>query len=213
MTTTLVPPESSASAARALRIPPFSANLLPVEIVEARRVRKVKRVVVSALAGFVAVLVAWYAVAYYQTSAARSNLHEAESRTGTLRQQQKAFDELVKAQAESKAINTELSVLLGNDLQWAGLIAATRGAAPSGVQITGVAGTVAGTGVRTAQGAGATLPNSVPDKLVGTLTVTGTGTTKAVVASYIDAVAKVTGLANPMLSSAVQLGCGRPAAS
>jgi hypothetical protein len=44
---------------RTLRIPAVSANLLPVEIIEARHSRKVRRAIVAALAVFVLGLAGW----------------------------------------------------------------------------------------------------------------------------------------------------------
>jgi Tfp pilus assembly protein PilN len=206
MTTTVLPPESSASAARALRIPAISANLIPGEIVEARRVRKIKRVVLSALAGVVVLLAAWYGVSYYQTSMARGDLSRAEQRAEALRREQKAFDELVRTQAESQAIRAQLSVLLANDLQWAGLVTAVRAAAPAGVEIIGLTCSVAQTGGQPARNAGGELPNRGAEPVIGTVTVTGLASSKPSVAAYVDALGTVAGLANPLLNSATQEG-------
>ena len=46
---------------------------------------------------------------------------------------------------------------------------------------------------------GPELPSATTEKKVGTLTVTGTGTSKAVIAAYVDALAKLSRVANPLL--------------
>ncbi|OLB77079.1 MAG: hypothetical protein AUI14_17160 [Actinobacteria bacterium 13_2_20CM_2_71_6] len=198
--TTLAPSEPG-SAASALRIPPIAANLLPQEIVESRRARRVRRLVVSALAVVVVLLAGWYGLASYETAAARSGLAGAESEAQRLVQQQHNYAELVGTQTESKAITAQLATLLADDLQWSHLITSLQQAAPGGVQVTGVTGVLA----TAANGGGATTRVAgTTEKPVGTLTVTGVGGTNDVVAAYVDALGKVCGLANPLLAGATQ---------
>jgi Tfp pilus assembly protein PilN len=211
MTTTLTSPEPAASAQPAVRMLP-TANLLPVEVVENRRTRKVRRAVLVALGVFVLLLAGWYGYAKYQTSIARSDLTSVEDDVQRLLRQQNDFKEVVTAQAESRAIRTQLSALLADDLQWSRLLRSLQAAAPRGVQVTGVSGVIT---TRAADGApaaaapgGATggqteqLPSTSGEKAVGTLTVTGSGTSKVTVAAYVDALGKVSGLGNPLFGGA-----------
>lgn len=209
MATTLRPPERAASAERAPRPLPIAANLLPVEIVESRRGRKVKRIVLCALVGFVALLAAWYALASYQTSTARSSLRGVQDDAQRLVAQQHAFDEVVGIQAESRAISTALSFLLANDLQWSRLLSSLQKAAPKDVRLTSVSGalrssttTSSGAGGNGSSAAAAQLPGTSGEESIGTLTITGSGNSKATVAAYVDALGKVPGLGNPLLGDA-----------
>jgi Tfp pilus assembly protein PilN len=214
MATTLKPPKPAWPAERALRIPPIAVNLLPLEIIESRRVRKVRRIVVVALVAFVVLLAGWYAQTSYQTSTARSKLRTAEGDAARLQRQQHAFDDVVGTQEESRAIGAQLSNLLANDLQWSRLLSSLRKAAPPGVMITGVFGTLTARSNAAAVGAGGTggpasnsagasqLPSASGEKSIGTFTITGSGLSKADVAAYVDALAKVPGLGNPLLGDA-----------
>jgi Tfp pilus assembly protein PilN len=217
MATTLRPPERAASAERAPRPLLIAANLLPVEIVESRRGRKVKRIVLCALVGFVALLAAWYALASYQTSTARSSLRGVQDDAQRLVAQQHAFDEVVGIQAESRAISTALSFLLADDLQWSRLLSSLQKAAPKDVPLTSVSGalrssttTTTTTTTTTSSGASgsgssaaaAQLPGTSGEESIGTLTITGSGNSKATVAAYVDALGKVPGLGNPLLGDA-----------
>jgi Tfp pilus assembly protein PilN len=211
MTTTLTQPDPVASAERALRILPIAANLLPEEIVEARRSRHVRRIVLTALIALVAVLAAWNALASYQTSTARSGLSNVEDDAQRLMRQQRAFGEVVSIQAEAQLISTRLSSLLADDLRWSRLLSGLQTAAPRGVQVTGVSGALtAGTSGHAsgvgghASGSVTQLPGTSGEEPIGTLTVTGSGPSKEVVAAYVDALAKVPGLDNPLLGSAYQ---------
>ncbi len=205
MATTLKPPMPAASAGRAPRVPPTAANLLPVEIIESRRLRKVRRIVLSALVAFALLLGAWFGQARYQTSEARQSLSVAQSDVQRLTRQQQAFATVVAVQAESQAIRKQLAVLLANDLRWARLFSSLRKAAPADVRITAAYGSLASGATGAASGGGAAvpqLPGASGEKLIGTFTVTGSGATKPAVAAYVDALETVPGLANPLLGDA-----------
>ncbi|GEM_PF-3024216 len=208
MTTDLAPAEPAApvepatSTERELRMLPIVASLLPTEITDARRHRKVKRIVISALIAFVVLLGAWYGVARQQTAAARSSLAAAEADADRLQRQQNAFAELVRLQTESQAISTQLAGLLANDLQWSRLVHAVRAAAPEGVQISGVFGELkkanaAGSAANTVR-----LPSGDTEKVIGAITVIGIGVSKESVAAYADALAALAGIGNALLSDA-----------
>ena len=203
MTTTLLPPRPPSPTERAPRMLSIAANLLPAEIVESRRGRKVRRAVLSALIVFAFLLSAWYGHARYQTSIARSDLTAAETDSEHVLRQQRDFAEVTSTQAGSKAIRTQLAALLADDLRWSSVLSAVRQQAPNGVAVTGVSGALAEkSGVAGGNGStAAQLPNTSGQKPIGTLTVTGLATSKAVVATYADALAKIPGLGNPLLGS------------
>ncbi len=208
MSTTMRRLEPGASADSVLRILPIAANLLPPEIAASRRVRGTRRVVVIALAVFAVLLGVWYGATSHQTSNARSDLNAAEDDAQRLVRQQRAFSEVVAIRAESRAIRVQLAALLASDLQWARLLTSVRNVAPKGVEVTGInsalaATASAGAGAATAGAAGdSQFPNASGEKSIGTLTVTGSGTSKVAVAAYVDALSKVPGVENPLLSDA-----------
>jgi Tfp pilus assembly protein PilN len=204
MATTLLPPEPPAADERAPRMLAITANLLPPEIVDSRRARKVRRIVLSALAAFVVALGGWYTLTSYQTSVARAELADAQGDVERLSQQQKRFTNLVKTQNESRAIGTQLSTLLANDVRWSRLLSSLQGALPQDVQVGSVTGALTSAANATAGSADSRLPNTSPHKLIGTVTVTGTAASKASVAAYLDALAKASGLANPSLANVTE---------
>lgn len=209
MTTIMTPPEPASYADRAPRLLSIAANLLPVEIIDARRGRKVRRVVISSLGAFLALLVAWYGVAALQTSVARQDLAEAKADVKTLTKQQGDFTELLKAQTESSAIQRQLTALMGTDLQWSQLIVAIEGAAiPTGVQLASVSSQVNPNiqGAPTSGGSGnvTRLPNTTEKKIIGSMVINGSAESKEGVASFIEALAQASGLANPFLTSSSQ---------
>jgi Tfp pilus assembly protein PilN len=196
-------PAANAPVANPLRVPPIIADLLPLEINDSRRTRKIRRIVVSALAALVVVVVAWYALATYQMLMAQRNLTDAETSVQRLTRQQKTFSQLVTTQAASKAIGAQLTALLAQDLQWSVLLASLRNAAPSGIQVTGVNGAMLAP-ENIAAGTGSS-SDSAAAKPIGALVVTGKGVSKAAVAAYVDSLAKVSGLGNPLLGDATEV--------
>jgi Tfp pilus assembly protein PilN len=201
MTATLMPPESMASTPRAQRMLPIAANLLPMEIVDWRRTRQVRRIVLSALVAVVVLLASWYGLARYQTSTAGNGLNGVERHVENLQKQQGAFADVIGVQTESRAIHAQLSSLLAGDLEWSRLLSALQAAAPRTVHLSGVTGQL----LSATTGGGsvaAQLPDGAGRKSIGTLTVTGTGSDKPAVAAYVDALAKVPGLGSPLLGGA-----------
>lgn len=197
----LLPPESAAAAERALRVPAIAANLLPLEIVESRRDRKVRRVVAAAIAAFLAVLAAWFGLTSYQTSEARSAVTAAQDNGQALLRQQRSFAEVVSVQAESQAIASQLSGLLATDLRWSRLLTAVAQVAPPGVALTGVTGALTSP-AEAADAAAVRLPDTTGEKSVGSLTINGTAPDPFAVAAYLDALGKIKGLGNPQLDGA-----------
>jgi Tfp pilus assembly protein PilN len=182
-----------------LRIPAVEANLLPVEIVEERRGRRAKRIAVAALVVITILTTAWYGQARFQTSAAEDGLRLAEDAAQRVVRQQRDFADLVETQAESKGIESRLSGLLAADLQWSRLLLSIRLQAPSGVSVKAVVGSLSDDPA--AVGAIQTRP---PGAVIGKLTVSGTGGSRAAVATYVDRLGRITGLANPLLNSTTE---------
>jgi type IV pilus assembly protein PilN len=170
------------------------ADLLPPEIVEHRRGRTARTIVLIALAVLMALLGAAYSGSLYQTHTARDALALAEDEASRTQGQQNRYADLVAAQAETKQISTALGTLLADDVRWATVLGNVRGAVPGGVTLGTVAATVNdATTARSGSGAVA-LPDHSGHRLVGRLTITGTAGKKPDVAAYADALAKINGV-------------------
>jgi Tfp pilus assembly protein PilN len=198
MTSTM--PHATAPVDRTLRTLTISVNLLPTEVVEARRARQLRRVVLASLAGFLALMGAWYGFASFQTMSARSSVASAQDEASRLLAQQNKFAKLSSVQSESRLIEGQLTGLFAEDLQWAELLAAVEKVAPAGVQISGVSGNLKSAAAGNANAAGVTaLPNTSGKRIVGTITITGEASSKPAIANFVDALNSVDGLANPLL--------------
>jgi Tfp pilus assembly protein PilN len=198
MSMDLMPGQMALYIGRELPLLPISADLMPPEIVNDRRDRKVRALVIVAVAAFTALLVGFYAITRYQTTLAEEDLANAQSEVTTLTQKQKDFKELTETKSASKKITDQLKVLLANDLQWGPLLTAIRGIAPDGVLVTGATASIAAGDMQANPN---NLPKTYKDKQVGTLTLVGTSADKAKVAAFSEALGKVKGLGDPLVTN------------
>lgn len=203
MATALMPFDPAAADAHTMRILPITADLMPPEVLAARRARRARRTVLSALAAFALVLGGWYAVATLQTAATRVDLANVTAEAEGIRRQQQQYREVTSLQNQSKAITGQLTTLLGNDLQWSELFTSLRTTGDkNGVRLNGINGQLA----QDASGGTPTVPSAVKDKTIGTVTITGSGASKRAVADYVTALATVSGTANAQIGTVTQLG-------
>jgi Tfp pilus assembly protein PilN len=191
-------PQPAPPPAEVTRFVAIRANLLPDEIADARRVRFMIRKVGVGLVAVVALVICGYGVSAWQTSSAKGSLAAAERKSASLMNQQRKFAPLVLAQSQAASIKVELTKLMVGDLSWTSMLATLRKGAPAGMTITNVMGTTtvgAASTTTDAAAGGLGVLNRSGKEQVGTLTITGTAPDKNSVAAYIDALAKVPGLA------------------
>ena len=201
MSTSTLPLMSASSPDGADFISVF-ADLLPGEVVDARRGRKVRSYVLLALGAVLLMMIVTTVGAKIQTSTASGNLASAQSDGDRLRAQQGQYRALVTAQTKSATIQSQLRALMAGDLHWPTLLAALRSAAPARVVVTGITGSVtpAAPGLAgSATGIGATGIGVLAGtaKAIGTIALTGTAPDQNGVSAYLDALNKVTGIAVP----------------
>ncbi|MFI5953675.1 PilN domain-containing protein [Cryptosporangium sp. NPDC051539] len=203
MTAMMTPPVSGASTHRLYAL---GANLLPPEIAQQRQVVRIRLIVLASIGTVIVLLAAWFALSKWQTSRQEGRLADAETQAIVLRQQQRQYGELINAQTQSTRINNELATLLATDVQWSTLFAKLRAAAPGGLELTGITvaltdpTTQGTTGANTTATTASGLPSADGKTPIGSLTINGTATSKPAIATYADAIGKLPGVGNVMLS-------------
>jgi Tfp pilus assembly protein PilN len=202
MATALIPYVQIVPDERLMRIPDIRADLLPVEVAEARRARKVRTVVIAVVVVFAALLFGWYGIAHHQVGLAQNGLNTAQDDVRSLTRQQADFKQLVTTQSQIKVLSAQLTGLLSNDLQWSALLASLVNAEPAGVTLTSVSGALNSLGAGGSAADATQLPSAVVYTQIGTLQLVGSAPNKRVVAAYVDALGKVPGVASPLLSGA-----------
>ncbi|HWG97788.1 MAG TPA: hypothetical protein VNV66_00310 [Pilimelia sp.] len=190
----------AAPGAQSLRIAGIAANLMPDEIVQERRTRRIRRGVIVGLSAVLLGTAGWYGIAVVQTAAGRVALAQAESDVAELRRQKTDYADLIAAQGGTAAITGQLEQLMTTDVRWARVLAEVRGVAPAGVRVEALA--VKLTSEEDRQSAEGGLPGVTAAKPIGQLTLNGVGPDRQAVARYLEALAGVRGLDNPYLGSA-----------
>jgi Tfp pilus assembly protein PilN len=197
MSMDLMPGQMQLYIGRELPMLPIAADLLPPEIVNDRRDRKVRGVMIVAVVAFTAVLGGFFAVTKYQTALAEEDLTNAQGEVTSLTQKQRDYQELNQTKSDSKKITDQLKVLLAKDLQWGPLLSAIRGIAPDGVIVTGMTASLA---AGDPQANPNSLPKTYTEKQVGTIMLAGTAADKAQIAAFSEALGQVKGLGDPLVT-------------
>jgi Tfp pilus assembly protein PilN len=180
------------------------ADLLPDEILAGRRGGAMKRRMLICLAGVVVLLAAVYGFSWAQTHSAEGDLGAAQDQATALMHRQQEFTPLVKAQADSSQIERTLSSVMVGDLKWSRLLDSIRAQAGPGMVLTNITGTVTASSAAAAPAPGAVPPdvlNQSGQAQVGTLTISGTARDKNSVASFVDRLGRVNGLASAFPTS------------
>jgi hypothetical protein len=179
-----VVPEPVASE-RFVRI---QANLLPDEIVATRRLTRLKRKLGAGLGALVILLAAGYAYSWWQTSKAEDDLATAQFESTDMSSKLTTFGPLIQAQTSTSQIRSELSMAMTDDLSWSKLIASVSKAASGSLVVTAFSGSM------TAVDASNPLNNS-GQLIVGALTISGNTPDYRSVASFVDTLSTIKGLA------------------
>jgi Tfp pilus assembly protein PilN len=174
-------------------------NLLPPEIAEKRRARKIQAGLGAAVAASVVGVGAAYLMAHSSASQAQSDLANAQAQTSRLQTQvsQYAGDETLRAQLTGE--QTMLSTAMGQEIQWSHYMNDLTLRIPDNVWVTQMSlSEGAATGAAPAAGAAPTVAG------IGSVSVSGTAFTHDDVATWLDSLAKEKGYANPYFSNSAE---------
>jgi Tfp pilus assembly protein PilN len=210
MATTLMPVDPASSPTHVSRILTISAQLLPGEIVAARRARRTRSWVLVILLLVVALLAGWYLYAARQKSDADTELQGLATEASTLqRSQNKDFADVVGVQGEIDALNKQLTTVMADDLPWSTLLDTLYTTAGKSTvtlnSITGSLTAVGADGARVSGSSNNSLASTTGAKTIGTLTLTGIAPDKPSVAAFVVALGQLSPVANPYLTTATKV--------
>lgn len=209
MSTSVQPDLATTTVENSRRIIPIFANLIPTEVAEVRRGRQARRATLFGLAILAVVIGGVYALTVVETVSTQSELDEVSARSGQLTTQTKLpeFVKLTQTQDESRLIEKQLTELMASDLPWAKLLAEVRAKAPRGVGVNTVASALAPKQAATTT----QTPTTATVVPIGTITITGTGPSKPVIAGYVDNLAALDGVADPYVTTVSTDSAGKTA--
>ena len=197
MTATVAPLEISAEPRDSLRLLPISVNLLPVEIMSARAGRSARRAAIGVLLLAVLAVGGWYYTASQANDDAAEQLSAAQDATSAALHGQHTYDDLVRTKGDILAKQGQVGQVTTGDVAWSRLYPAVRRILPAGTKLSGLAGTTAPQPQAAAPGTVAPVTTTT----TGSLVLTGSAPTKPAIALFVDRLARIHGLANPIVTS------------
>jgi Tfp pilus assembly protein PilN len=185
------PPSPEPGGQGGFHLQRISANLLPDEIIAARRLSRLKRKLALAVVVLVVLLVLGYGYSWWQTRQSNDALAAEQFTTTQLTAQVQKFAPLVQAQGETTTIKTKLAAAMTDDLPWSKLLATLQKSAGSAVAIDSLTATVSEEDVST----DVNPLNDTGLQIIGDIKLTGSGPDYRTIASFVDCLSTVKGLA------------------
>jgi Tfp pilus assembly protein PilN len=191
-------------------------NLLPQEILDARRFRKVQFRLAFAVVATILLIAGGIVWAQFEVARAQEALDVTAAQTSLLRRQESRYAEVPKLTSAVAAAKSARETALAQDMLWYRLMSDIALATPSNVWLTtmnvnvsavgstATASSAKSSGSASASGAAAADP-LVPTG-IGNVTVTGTAASYPDVAAWLEAIVRVRGLAGSTLQTVTRAG-------
>lgn len=156
----------------------ITANLLPPEVVAARRLGVIRKMIVAAMILVVVLGGAGYGYALLQQHSAHGDLSAEQAKTTALLAEQRSYAEVVALSGTIDQIKTELSTLMAGDVDAGKLVDAIVARLPNGASITQLQATIAQdlgqTNSSSSSGTGVGVLDTSGRTHIGSVSVTGT---------------------------------------
>jgi Tfp pilus assembly protein PilN len=185
-------------------------NLLPPEIGERRRLRKLQACLALAVVAAGAVVGLLYFQASSGEADAQARLDAAQSVQAGLQVQTAKLQYVQAEQARIDAARSSLKAAMGSEVLWSKVLDDLRLRLPDGVNMsslatTAVAATTAVPGVAAPAAAAATA-TAVPSNVIATVVLSGSAVSLDAVADELDQLANVPGFSNVYLTTTTSTG-------
>jgi hypothetical protein len=173
----------------------IAADLIPPELINARRLKVIRRLLAAGVGALLVICAGGYYLAAQENASASSALASVQDRTAQLEGVGRGYADLVTIQGSIRQVRAQIAQLMTGDVDLAALMGELRSNLPATMTITDEAVTVSVAGVAGADSSTAAsgLDTSGLPR-IGTVTITGTGQSVDDLPDYIDRLNSVTGL-------------------
>lgn len=190
----------SVDTTQAMRLP--SVNLIPQEIAEANKFRRVQLALGASLVAAAAVVVALSFQASHDVSSAKGRVAAAQQETTQLQAQRASLQSVQDVFNQLAAKQQMLTQAMSPEIRWSFYLEDLSLRIPNNVWLTNVSATEN----TAASGSTATSPGAVAG--VGSVTFAGTAFSHDDVATWLDVLAKEKGWASPYFSNSTEAMIG-----
>jgi hypothetical protein len=173
------------------------ANLIPPELLQARRARALRKLVTAVLCLLLVLAGAGTGYAMYRSHQASQSLAVEQSRTSQLILQQNRYGDVTRIQGNVAQVRTQLATLMGMDVDTARLIVTLLEQVPAGSSLNQLALTIAAPTPASANNSGAAALDTSGQPHIGTVTISGEAATVSDVALFVERLAAVKGVVSP----------------
>ncbi len=180
------------------------ANLIPPEVLQARRVRAIRKLVAYLLCVLVLIAGLGYGYAFYRSQQAAETLAAEQSRTSQLMAQQKRYADVTLLQTSVAGVRTQLSELLASDVDVSALITSVLRQLPAGASVSQLAVTMAppeGQQAKVNPASGTGSLDTSGRAHIGLMTVTGQAPRVSDVSTLVDRLGALPGFIDPYPTS------------
>ena len=182
-------------------------NLLPPEIAQAAKLRRLKMLLGLLVAGAVAIVVVAYLVVTSQVGGAQDDLSEAQAQGQQLESQVAEYAEVPEVTAQLEAARTNLATAMTPEIRWSFLLNDLSLTAPRTSRLTTLTAinTAAVSQTDPSAATGLTTPTTpLGTPAMGSVTFTGTAVDFDAVAVWLQALARQEGLVEPSVTGIVR---------
>jgi Tfp pilus assembly protein PilN len=183
-----------------------SVNLLPAEIAEAARFRRMQFAMGAAVLGAVVVVGALYVHDHSNVSGAQSQLDTAKAQYATAQSQLSSLSSVSAVYQQVAAKQAMVQQAMGQEVDWSNYMSDLSLRIPDNVWLNNVAATESSTGLSGAPSSLAT-GNLTPTG-IGQITFSGTAFSHDDVATWLDVLSKEKGFADAYFSNSTKAAIG-----
>jgi Tfp pilus assembly protein PilN len=196
-----VQPQTALPPTRVEWAPVPRVNLLPPEILDARRFVGLQRRLAAGVGASVLLAGLGFGWAWLEVSHAQADLEATQATTRSLTAQQAKYADVPRVLAQVDAAKSAREQALGQDVRWFRFLGDLALVTPSTVSLSSLQITLDSAGGSTAA-AGSS--NPLAAKGIGLVTVSGTAARYPDVATWLEAIVKVHGLDSSTLQTATR---------
>lgn len=172
-------------------------NLLPAEVVAARRVRVIRKMILSAVVVIALVAALAYGYAFWQVHSASSQLSAAQVQTTQLQSEQLKYSPVVTLEGEISHVQEELAGLTAANVDLPRLVGKVVSLSPQPSLVTKVDVEVTAAAPPTSTSVAGDATGSLDSSgqyHIGTITVGGTARTVKEISAYVRRLAQLPGM-------------------
>jgi Tfp pilus assembly protein PilN len=176
-------------------------NLLPPEIAEVRRMRRIQLGLGGAVLGAVGVVALLYVAASSSVSSAQTDLDNANAKHAVVQAETAKYSQVTAVYARAAAAQAMLTQAMGEEVRYSQFLNDLSLSVPENVWLKNITFTQTGAAAPAGPAAAA---NPLTAAGIGTVTFTGVGFQHDDVAVWLESLASQKGYANPYFSSSTE---------